>query len=323
MVFHSIPDTLPTLKLDLLKFSFCIEKLDSFQVNKLCRFMETQVNLQEIVISATLRNIFFDRFQRTLSKLVNLKVLNLDFCTSQFGSAIRKNSQYWRLGNLEAIRIHCENGLNNILLDNIFRFSSNKLKEIKLEGANDYGGEIFMKISKNYHSLIKLDIGFSGENYSSNEIFLIMKHSKKLRCLNFKFPSESALNAAKFNGSDNFMLPEIEEVHFQLNDSITNEHLLQFLLLLKNLNKFTIQNWSKFNQTTLEIISKELPNLSKLQVNDSDLPSTLQDLEILNDNIARYNLRPREFQLNDKMIQTHIREANEKAKREGGSSSQA
>lgn len=322
MVFHSFPDTLSTLKLDLLKFSFCIEKLDSFQVNKLCRFMETQANLQEIVISATLRNIFFDRFQRTLSKLVNLKVLNLDFCTSQFGSAIRKNSQYWRLGNLEAIRIHCENGLNNILLDNIFRFSSNKLKEIKLEGANDYGGEIFMKISKKFHSLIKLDIGFSGENYSSNDIFLIMKNLKKLRCLSFKFPSESALNAAKFSGSENFM-PEIEEVNFQFNNSITNEHLLKFLLLLKNLKKITIQNWSNFNKTSLEIISKELPNLNQLQVNDSHIPSILQDLEMLKDNIARYNLRPREFQLNDKMIQTHIREANEKAKREGGCSSQA
>lgn len=307
---------MPTKGLDLQRFSIqtSVVHFTSHHVDKIIAFLETQSNLQELHISAS-ENVhcdFFNRFGEALLRLQNLTSVYLNF-SNGFIKTTDENQRYWTLGNLEKIRFFSRNLSHNVI-DQIFHFPSEKLKEIVLHGPHNYGDEGFKKILQNYPSLTNWDIAHGGQSSSSNDIFLIMKNAKKLENLVFDFPSGSALDDTKFNGPDDLVLPEIESVEFTLNDLITNENLSKLMQLMTNLKKVIIRAWDdkNFNQLRVEIITRELPHLNSLFYGRFE--PNLQELESLRKLVEKHNQRPNEFKFNKKSIQTWIKEAIEKDK---------
>lgn len=253
--------------MNLKEFYFSLAtKVDHAETTKICKFLENQTNLQNLELATNTSPIFIKSFQKTLQTLPNLRILILNLGDSRFSN---ENPLHWKLEKLEKIEIRNNYGFNNNLLDCIFHLPSKNLKEIVLEGAHDFGHGTFDKITKNYRSLTKFVLDIRLKNHSNNDIFLILKHLKKLKHLSFGFSCNSPLDATQFNGPDNLMLPEIEKVEFHFNNTITNDHLLKFMPLLNNLKELKLNVHENFNCTSLEIVLKELPNLHSMIITES------------------------------------------------------
>lgn len=230
--------------------------------------------------------------------------LKLDSGASEIDKSMNQKSIVWKLKKLEKIKIDCRN-LDENSKESFLQFPSiktSKLKEILLSGWFYYSGERIEKMLKNNKLLTSLSIDLNASNFSCDNIFLILKYLKKLKFLELKFYGR-ALDVTKFDCSDNLTLPEIEEVSFEFNDVVTNDHVSKLLPLLSNLEEFSFIVWKNYNQTTLEIIAKELPKLKILNIGKhcrtfTNLNPNDQNLEAIQEIIQKYNINPSEFKFN-------------------------
>lgn len=290
--------------MDLREFSFNARKLDFIGFNQLCRFLETQTNLEKFEFIGSAIGLFSKKFSKVLSKHSNLKSLDLRFDSSEIDTSTDQKTILWKLEKIEKLKIDCWN-YDHYRVEIIFHFPSikfNKLKKLELSGCIDFTGGRMEEILKNNKSLTYLDVYMSATNFSSDNIFLILQYLKKLRFLAFRFPSESALDITKFDGPHNLTLPEIEKAEFMFNDSITNDHISRLLPFLTNLEEFSFNVWKNYNQTTLEIITKKLPKLKILNIGKSitafeHLNPNERNLEAIKEIVQKYNINPDKLKL--------------------------
>lgn len=175
----------------------------------------------------------------------------------------------------------------------LFLTASEKLKKAEFLLAIKFGDNFFKHLAINYRNLTELTVNCRNSNYSSNDIFWILR-LKKLKFLQFMFPEKSQLDPGIFSSTEDLSLPVIEDVNFALNDSISLDHISNFLQFIRNVSKFCF-NSSNFCYTFLDHISKKLPNLIDLQIsgkiNSKFIPDSTTLLKIQS-NIEKYNRNP-------------------------------
>lgn len=299
--------------LNLTSFSYNFLN-NSDEIDSVCHFLKRQ-HLEKLEIGSKSKFDFIGAFKHILPKFKQLKTLHLrlDDDTEKCYEFGTRN--FWKLGNLEKIAISCAGGLNKQLTESVFYYPSSKLKEIDILSTDkDFDGGFFDTMPTKYLNLTRFEMQGFFNNYSSKDIILILGHLKSLQILEFHFPQNSKLDLAEFHGPRNLTLPHIIKVTFNFNDYIFNDHLLNLMHALSNMREFNYYAWTNMNDSSFDIITKELPNLIHLKRKTNQyeyfdsIPSepTLDALNKMKENIQKFNSEPKKFKFDNSAIDSHI-----------------
>lgn len=187
------------------------------------------------------------------------------------------------------------------------KWSSQNLQQFSLSGFN-FTYNSLENILLHFPNLVDLEINKNCKGYSSDVIFTIIKHLRKLKNFIFVFPNGSPLNEETLNLNKDLQLPEIERIEFSFNDGINNQHLRKLLKFFKNASSFYVNaDWPKFNKTSLQIIIRELTRLKLFELSrysDREVLHKISeaDWKKIKDNIQKFNQNPHLIKVLDQQI---------------------
>lgn len=313
--------TLLAAKLDLKNVEFAEFPTSLDSSNMLIIFLKQQKNLENLKLSGSLGTAFYKRFGEVMAEFGKLKTLELLMIKGDFVENSRKNMSIpWNLPELEELKVICGTLHERRYIQyEMLQIPSDKLKKISIVGSFKLGYDCIENISKNYGSLVELEIGGvcnKCSDYSCNDIFWILRNLKKLKILKFAFPKNNTkLIPDEFDKNEDLKLLYINEVELTLNDSVKLDHAVKLIQLMSNMSKFCVfstysQNkadeyWKTEAINFLNHITKELPNLTNLQFYhlyekwDKIEYPVLQKIQA---NIQEFNKNPNELKINRENI---------------------
>lgn len=282
--------------LDLNEFSIaCIEN----PRRSLFDFLETQNNLKILKIDVAVDFQFFGYMKGLLE---TLDLTRLKICLNDVENLsdeewkMHHTNIPWDLKNLEKIGLHYwEEDSENLayVLDNVFRFASNALKQISLNGNWHFGKDFIGNIARNYPNLIELKISKNCENLSCNDMPIILKNLKKLKTLKFTF-NRNQIDLKLFDDSDdNFVLPDIRNVEFAFNAEFNDQFIAKLLDFIGNTVKFELSGENLSNES-LDTITRKLRKLQALKISGG---VDQKGLQIIQENMKRFNESPHLFRI--------------------------
>lgn len=308
---------LKDLKLNLKFFEFNLEKINNNNLIALMDFLGSQENLETFKYDGWIDLNFFDHFQRLLPAFKNLKCFSVNYLFNNDDidreERAERSRRAWDLRNLKTVELMGITDCATNVYQKMFSSFSEKLEVIHLKNA--YLPSL-KNITINYPNLTELCLE-ECEDYSCNEIFLIMKSLKKLRILEFEFHEQTRFKPSMFENNEDLTLPEIQKVRLFFNSYIKDRHIKIFMQYMKNMSDFYFKYWTG-EMETLGIIIKEVPNLKNLSFSklcfDSDEDYIWESqLEEIESYVKMHNKNPGSFKLQGKSFKDNLVESKAKA----------